>query len=347
LDATTKDGASPPLADVLGAQDAAMARSRAYGFLGDLVARPLDAALLEQVTQVQELESAIQNPEGGGQYSLEDLAAAHYELFGLQVYPFGGVFLSTRALAGGDRVADMETRYRHWGFDSQTQEGQDHLACQLRFMAHLSALELGARASENASRTEEVRSAARSFLDAHILPWALPLMSATSAVAAPLYSEVVTMAVFVSADHRRELGGAIEIAEPEVGPDPEKMLDDSKTSVRDIAEYLLAPSRSGCWISRADLRSLGRGLNVPRGFGNRVQLLSNLLRNAAEYHLAEDLLSELDGLLRRQQNSFVAISTELGVDAYAKCWLERVATTREILDSMAKALPLMREEEEA
>lgn len=335
-----------PLADVLGAQEAAMARSRAYGFLADLVAGPLEVELLSQVSQVPQLVTAMQNPETGESFSDEVLAAAHYELFGLQVYPFAGVFLSTESLAGGDRVADMESRYRYWGFDSQSQEGQDHFACQLRFMAHLSALELGALASANADRLSALAEAARSFLDTHILSWSLPLLSATSAVAAPLFSEVVTMAVFVSADHRRELGGTMDIAAPEVGPDPDKMLADAKTSVRDIAEYLLAPSRSGCWISRSDIQELGRGLNVPRGFGNRVQLLSNLLRNAAEYDVADDLLSGLDTVLRHRRDSFVAISTELGVDAYAKYWLQRVVTTQETLESMAAALPRMREADE-
>ncbi len=318
-----------------------MARSRAYGFLAELVAGPLTSELLEQVAQVPQLADSMRKNDDS--YNLDDLAAAHYELFGLQVYPVAGVFLNLDALAGGARVADMESRYLHWGFDSQTAEGQDHLACQLRFMAHLSALELGALASANASRLQEVASAARSFLDRHILPWALPLLSATSAVATPLYSEVITMAVFVAADHRRELGGQMEIAEPALGPDPEKMLADRKTSVRDIAEYLLAPSQSGFWISRADLQTLGRGLNVPRGFGNRVQLLSNLLRNAAEYDLADELLAALDTMLGHQQDRFVAISTELGVDAYAKYWLQRVATTRETLENMAAALPGMRE----
>jgi TorA maturation chaperone TorD len=343
LDETTNKSDAAPLAEVLGAQEAAMARSRGYGFLGDLVAGPLDAELFEQVMQVPQLADATGNPSTGESYSFDELAAAHYELFGLQVYPFAGVFLNTEALAGGDRVADMEGRYRHWGFDSSAEEGQDHFACQLRFMAHLSALELGARASADWERVAELMAEARDYLDAHILPWMLPFLCATGAVQAPLYSEVVTMAVFVASDHRRELGSALAIASPDQGPDPAEMLARAKTSIRDIAEYLLAPSRSGSWISRADLQSLGRGLDVPRGFGSRVQLLSNLLRNAAEYELADEVLGALDNLLVQQQASLASISKELGDEAYAAHWLERLAKTRDTLKAMAEALPTARE----
>ncbi len=153
------------------------------------------------------------------------------------------------------------------------------------------------------------------------------------------------MAIYVAIDHRRELGGSPEITEPSTGPDAQEMLANAKTSIRDIAEYLLTPSRSGCWISRDDMQCLGRDLNVPQGFGSRVQLLSNLLRNAAEYDHAEELLAALDAQLAGTQQSYTVLSKELGAEAYAKPWSDRLAATRDILKTMAKALPLAREAE--
>jgi TorA maturation chaperone TorD len=341
LDATSDS--SGTLAAVLGDSDAALARSKAYGFLAELIAGPVSAELLAQMTSVPEL--ALPKSE----VSLDDLAAAHYELFGLQVFPHAGVFLDVVALAGGNRVADIVERYHKWGFVAGASEGPDHFACQLRFLAHLTGLEAGFHDRGDRSRAEQVNDDQRDFLDDHLLAWAVPFLTAVRAVDAPLFTQVTEMAIRVAADHRQGL-----FEEPLPTPletnmfsDLETLLENPGTSVRDIAEYLLTPRRSGCWISRADIQALGRGTDVPRGFGSRAQLLSNLLRNAAEYDLADSLLAEMDSLLAKQAAAYAGISAELDLEAFAGPWLERIATTRQMVGAMIAALPLAREVEEA
>lgn len=117
------------------------------------------------------------------------------------------------------------------------------------------------------------------------------------------------------------------------------MLANAKTGIRDIAEFLLTPSRSGLWISKANIQELGRDFNVPRGFGDRLQMLSNLLRNAAEYELVDQLISALEALVTQQQQSYAALSAELAGGPYATHWQTRIATTKTILKAMASALP--------
>jgi TorA maturation chaperone TorD len=335
LDVTRDDRASE--AGALGSRDAARARSNGYAFLAELLAGDLTQDKVEQATRVLSEEPPL---------SLDELGAAHYELFGMQVFPHSGVFLDSAALAGGDRVADMVERYQRWGFSCGTSEGQDHIACQLEFLAWLIPFESRFRSSGDDAKAQLVLDELRSFLDAHLLPWIVPLLAAVRAAHAPLFSAAMEIAVQIAADHRRELGGHSEMAGPAEGPNAAEILENPRTSVRDIAEFLLAPSRSGCWISRADIQRLGRGSDVPRGFGSRAQLLSNLLRNAAEYELAEDLLGQIDALLVKQAQSYTSIAEELGLAAFAAPWLERISATREMIGAMAEALPLASDVEE-
>lgn len=329
------------IAALLGDSDAALARSNAYGFLAELVAGPVSAELCEQVASVAELALTNLDPAdspNGARPSLDELAAAHYELFGLQVFAHAGVFLDADALAGGDRVANMIEGYRRFGFVSNASEGPDHFACQLAFLAHLTRLEVAFRADGDRDSAQRVIAEQRHFLDTHLLPWAVPLLAACRAVDAPLFTKVTDMAVRVAADHRCQLGGVPQMAGPAVGPDASEMLSHAKTSVRDIAEFLLSPSRSGFWMTRADIQDLGRGSDVPRGFGSRAQLLSNLLRNAAEYDLVDSLLGAMDTLLAEQAAAQTKIGTELSLDVFAKPWLERIAATKQMIDEMAEAL---------
>ena len=110
------------------------------------------------------------------------------------------------------------------------------------------------------------------------------------------------------------------------------VLADEKTGLKEIARYLLTPTYSGFYLSRDDLSRLASGLGIPRGFGSREQMLTNLLRAAADYEqlalLAERLGSFLD--------SWIGFYAELSGDErpltpFAAPWLERLRLTQALL----------------
>ena len=65
-------------------------------------------------------------------------------------------------------------------------------------------------------------------------------------------------------------------------PSPHELrLEDSETSVRDIAEYLTSPASCGMFLSRAVITRAAKWARLPHGFGGRGQMMVTVLRSAA------------------------------------------------------------------
>ena len=89
-------------------------------------------------------------------------------------------------------------------------------------------------------------------------------------------------------------------------------------------------------LTREDVARLGRGLNVPRGFGDRTQLIVNLLRSAARFDALDALLEALEGEAADQRDRL----TSWG--AATAAWRSRIDETLSILRALrerAGALP--------
>ncbi len=122
-------------------------------------------------------------------------------------------------------------------------------------------------------------------------------------------------------------------------PEPPPLLDDDKTGLREIANYLATPPWSGLYLSRADLGRLGRAERLPRGFGPRARMLANLLRSAATFDRLDPLLNQLAGMIQTWRSHYAALAErEVPIlEMVAQTWLERLDATEEIITRMRAA----------
>jgi hypothetical protein len=78
-------------------------------------------------------------------------------------------------------------------------------------------------------------------------------------------------------------------------------LDDPKTDLRAMAEFLCQTNASGVFLSSPVIERIARAADVPRGFGDRRLILNELLRTSARYdrsaHVFEALAQVVQGHL--------------------------------------------------
>ena len=68
---------------------------------------------------------------------------------------------------------------------------------------------------------------------------------------------------------------------PPAPPPPDPVA--SETGVQDLADHLCRPIRCGLFLSSPVIERLARSLDLPRGFGDRRRILTELLRAAGRY----------------------------------------------------------------
>ncbi len=316
-------------AAVFAAGELAEARSRAYHLLGALVARGFDAKLLEHAREVPHLGEAFAGLDAN------ELAAGHHELLTMQLFPYAGVFEDADALIGGTAADDFQRCYLDAGFQVELADTTaDHLGLQLGFMSFLAGAEADAANERRTNEVEALSDRQRQFLD-RMMHWLPGFVVAAQAQPQGPWRTVIELAFSLVVDHRAALGGQ---AQTRQWPEAENVLDDDKTGTRRIARLLCAPAFSGVFLTRRDLTVLGRAADVPRGFGSRVQMLGNLLLNAAEYGEATEVLERLDQLWAARIDAYATLAANPAWKPHAEAWHARAVQTRKLLAQMLTAL---------
>jgi TorA maturation chaperone TorD len=311
----------------------AQARCLAYGLLADLVARGVDPSTRDAAQTSAPLADAIASyasarPERLSDADLLDLLAVdHQHAFGWSVPPFEGAFLDPARSIGGEATDALWAIFTAAGFvPDVSREDVEHLATSLRCLAFLSGAEADAIEDGHTGAILRVRELSRRLLDEHLLCWVPTFVNAVErtglafprALAAQIESLLVTHRAALGAPARRH-----ELLAPAID------LDDPETGLREIGEHLATPARCGVFLSRDDVTRIGRGLKVPRGFGDRTQLLVNLLRSAASYDALDALLSALEEEMAREDD---ALASEHGIMAeLVRPWRERTRETAALL----------------
>jgi hypothetical protein len=155
---------------------------------------------------------------------------------------------------------------------------------------------------------------------------------------------VVDIAVEVVGDHARSLRGEHGRPAKDVTVlPPATEWDLDNLGLNRIADMLLRPIQSGVWLSRRDLARVSTDVAVPAGFGDRSQILRNLLRNAAEYDTAPSVIRGIDAVVEQRARATWALGTHLDTDVSP--WLTRMHHTREALSAMTKELARVGERE--
>ena len=208
----------------------------------------------------------------------QQYGAEHYQLFVHNVFPYESIFLGDDGLLGGTITESVAGFYQRIGFTPTSDESADHISTELSAMAYLCFAELDAIEDEIPHQVERLRQLQRHFLDEHLLRWLPAFVFAVEQQEPTIYTDVVRQSFDVVCRHRVQLGDDLMATSNRfvltASPD---LLADEKTSLRDIARYLLTPAYTGFFLSVDDIRRIGATFRVPHGFGKRQQILTKPL----------------------------------------------------------------------
>lgn len=311
----------------------AEARARAYGLFGELLGKGLTRENAPAVAALPEFEVGLgrwRSPSGALDW--EAAAAAHYDLFGLQVFPVAGAFLDPDGSVGGPLTERAATALRVLGLPMRFADaGPEHLTGLLDGLGQLSAQEATAYGEARPGEARERRSGAQSLIRAHILPWWAPFEVAVRRQGEDsLFAALTKLIRWLVWDHLQDDERTVALTVDWSGPALPELLQRSDVGLKKLAEHLIRPVACGAHLSRSSLSAVGRRAQVPSGFGSRRDQMDTLLGSAVQMDrwrtLMEALALEVRGQLRLLDELPVALATP---------WRTRLRKTSAGLDAMA------------
>ncbi|MBW7884728.1 MAG: molecular chaperone TorD family protein, partial [Caldilineaceae bacterium] len=286
-------------------------------------------------------------PAADDGFNADDAAATHQAVFGFNVFAYQCIFLDPSGLLGGDESDRVRRTYARAGFGvDETSDSPDHLGHELSLLAHLCGAEADAWGDGKTGVATRAQGLQAAFLDEHLLWW-LPVVAETvtrqeepfyAAVAGLIKALVVDHRLSLYQDHFELLSQAKALhATPQL-PEPPDILADPKTGLKEIAGFLLTPVYGGIYLSRDDIGRMAGAVHLPRGFGERRQMLANLLRAGAEYDQMAKIVAALGALV----DTFAVAYTDYGLHGarfgtIAQHWLQRLDYTRRLLAALSSA----------
>lgn len=296
-------------------QQSALAYARAYHLFSQVFRYGLN----------DELATILGVDSGDSHYGAE-----HYQLFIHNVFPYAAIFLGEEGLLGGTITENVSAFYHRIGFQPTSDDSPDHLSTELDAMAYLSYAELDAVEDQLPHQVQRLRQFQRRFLDDYLLRWLPAFVIAVEQQSPNTYTALVRHAFELVCRHRLQLGDDLMASDSYfVLPEIPNLLADDKTSLRDIARFLLTPAYTGFFLSVDDIRRIGATYRVPHGFGKRQQILTNLLRTASMYEVFPTIIGDFEQLSERWQAQFSAMTVL--PENIQTVWLERLAVTGTML----------------
>ena len=263
-----------------------LARGRAWDLFADVFEHGPDRRR-EHLLTITALADCVPDPD-------DEAEAWSHRLFSQEVQPFASAFLEPSRCLGGAVSQGLWDAVPE-GLEPSLEP--DHLAIQLRVMARL--------------HDQPERAAA--FASTQLLPWLPPLVVAVNELDAGFYGRTLALVQELAAS---QAGSEI----PDRLAPLEHPLENPRTGLRDIADWLVTPARSGVWLSHTVLARIGRHLSLPRGFGSRSRVLENLLQAAAHRECIPALVAALSEHLK-------GVQERVGMLAGGAVWSERIGHT--------------------
>jgi TorA maturation chaperone TorD len=310
----------------------AQARAISYDLFGRLFLEGITAELSPYIQTVPALTAVLPSP-----FDLDEAAAVHHTLFSFNIFPYAALFLTEEGLPGGETANQLLYLYQQAGYVPESSfVAADHLGHQLGFLAFLADAEAEAQQSQ-----PEIVSLWQKrqhyFLEAHLLPWLLPCLVAVEQADSPFFATIAQLTYTLVLTHFAELSSAEATSPPAVDNTAEKprLLADDRTGLREIAHFLLTPCLSGLFLSSQAVGSMARQLDLPRGFGNREQVLLNLVRTAVQYEALPLLLNHLTQSLDDWRARYAAIERHFPQSGqFLRPWCVRLDQTQQLLTSI-------------
>ncbi len=206
-------------------------------------------------------------------------AAAYTEVFALQLYPYASVYVGADGMLGGD-AADRVAGF--WRALHRTPPPEpDHLAALLGLYASLVEQEA---AEADSGRRLMWRVGRKALLWEHLASWLFPYLDKLRETGPPFYRSWGSL-----------LGETLVAEIGAVGPPDMLPLhlrlasllpDPRRDGAAAFVGGLLAPVRSGVFLTRADLARAARDLGLGLRMGERRFILETLLAQDAAAMLA-------------------------------------------------------------
>lgn len=304
-------------------------RSRAFAVLAHLLVRGMDPPLLERVAATPGLAEMLPRSADA-----DDLAADHHALLHMEIYPYAGVFLEPEVSIGSRSAADLEQAYRAAGFcPVLTETSADHLGIVLAFAAFMTGAEADARRDGLDEDADRIRGMLEAILDAHVLTWLPPLWATIADRPPTFWTELLQLTIRMLFDLR----DPTSVPPPFELPTPADLLADPRTDLKAIATLLATPVHAGILATRDDITHLGRGDALPRGFGNRRQMLANLLQSAATYDAFVPTLRRLQQLVATRCEHLAKLYEHPPAAPFVDPWIQRARQTATLLERLAES----------
>ena len=318
-----------------------LARHHAYRLLSSLFLDGLTAVSLPTVQQIPQLGDTL--PDG---INLDDTAAAHQHLFGFNIFPYESIFLDPSGLLGGLATDAVLNSYSQAGFiPSPDSASPDHIGNELDMMAHLTGAEADAWEDNLPIVAQNMQRLQREFLQSHLLRWLFPFVVTVQRQDDPFFAAVAQLTFELVSDHASDLAMQDELdLDLPIAP---ALLDDDKTSLRDIAEFIVTPPHSGVYVGRDDVGRLAREIELPRGFGGRDQMLLNLIRTAVQYKTIPALIDNLRAELGAWDGEYTAVSAEHPhIAPFIAPWQTHCQQTDQLLTDIAAQIETIAQEDD-
>lgn len=294
----------------------ARGRSLTWGLVGQLLLRGPTAGVQQAVLAVPSLAPFV-----AGQ-SDDELAAEHYAALERAVPPYASLFVGDGLLGGETAQAAREAMVAVGFLGSVADVEPDHLGVLCLALAHLGEAEAQAVEDGEHAALARVVAAQSHLLRAQVLPWAPPLLVALR-LHGGLYGELAGLIA--------ELIGSHGVALDEAAVEAVNPLDDPKTGLGELADWLVTPRLAGWWLTSAAITRWGQTLQLPLGFGPRRRMASVLLRGAAGH----SQIVALAAVMRREQRVWRGELERLGeLGLPVRAWLGRV----EVIEAVARRL---------
>ena len=259
-------------------------------------------------------------------------AAAHTELFRLQLPPYASIYLGAEGMLGGearDRIAGF---WRALGAVPPAEI--DHLTTLLAAYASLVDRD-GAVAGDTAGPPTPWRTARHAFFREHLASWLPAYLIRARELGAPFYRAWADALGEALAAEAEALGPATSPPAHFAAAPP--LADDDLATPEALADALLAPARSGMILTRRDLRAGAERAGTGLRQGERRFALAWLLR-----HEPAGALAWLAAEAERQAGGWeAAASSPEGspLRDVLEHWRDRARSTARVLDRAAREVP--------
>jgi len=310
-------------------QEIALANSRAYHLVSQVMLFGMSDDLQQVITRIPEFQ--VIEPQTTGEWK-----ADHYAVFGMNVFPFETVFLTEDGLLGGAVSDSVAHAYYEAGFRPDDSETVDHIGNELGLMAFLCDAEATAYEDDVVQAIYHATHLQRQFLDNHLLCWLPSLVIAIHQHGDERFSVIADLILDLAFKHRQALeDDTMNPTQSLVLPTVPHILESDETGLKEIAEFLLTPVYTGFYLSRDDIVRIGSHFQLPRGFGKRQQMLTNLLNTAVEYSAMDALMELLQDEINLRQKFYIQRVPD---KRFSNAWISRLNETTQFLQMIRDAL---------